>query len=38
MPNNQTYIFETSGLLAVWYTLQVMQDGVLVGREVFIEQ
>ena len=35
---NQTYIFETTGLFAGWYTLQVVQDGVSIGREAFIKQ
>ena len=36
--SNQTYIFETTGLFAGWYTLQVVQDGVPSGREAFIKQ
>ena len=36
--SDQTYVFETTGLFAGWYTLQLVQDGVPIGREVFIKQ
>ncbi len=35
--SNQTYVFPVWDLLAGWYVLEVRQDGVLVGSEVFVK-
>ncbi|MGH1334681.1 MAG: T9SS type A sorting domain-containing protein [Aureispira sp.] len=36
--SNKTYVFPVWELLSGWYVLEVRQDGVLVGSEVFIKQ
>ena len=36
--SNKTYVFPVWELLNGWYVLEVRQDGVLVGSEVFIKQ